>query len=133
MADNRTLGNYRILRLIGEGGFARVYLGEHIFLKTYAALKVPSMPLQGEELEGLLNEARTSIGLHHPHIVRTLECGVEGGTQPYIVMDYASAGSLRTRYPKATPLPAAPLTTYVKQRASALQLLPETELMHLDW
>ena len=132
MADNRTLGNYRILRLIGEGGFARVYLGEHIFLKTYAALKVPSMPLQGEELEGFLNEARTSIGLHHPHIVRTLECGVEGGTQPYIVMDYASGGSLRTRYPKGTPLPPASIITYVKQAGSALQFLHDKGLIHQD-
>ena len=132
MADNRTLGNYRILRLIGEGGFARVYLGEHIFLKTYAALKVPSMPLQGEELEGFLNEARTSIGLHHPHIVRTLECGVEGGTQPYIVMDYASGGSLRTRYPKGTHLPPASIITYVKQAGSALQFLHDKGLIHQD-
>jgi len=132
MDDNRTLGNYRLLRLIGEGGFARVYLGEHIFLKTYAALKVPNMALQGEELEGFLNEARTSIGLHHPHIVRTLECGVEGGTQPYIVMDYASGGSLRTRYPKGTPLPPSSIITYVKQAGSALQFIHDKGLIHQD-
>ena len=34
------LGNYRIIRLLGEGGFAEVYLGEHIYLKTPAAIKV---------------------------------------------------------------------------------------------
>lgn len=47
MADNASqqLGNYRLHHLIGEGGFARVYLGEHIYLKTYAALKVPKMLL----------------------------------------------------------------------------------------
>lgn len=132
MADNATLGNYRLLRLIGEGGFARVYLGEHIYLKTYAALKVPSMQLTSEDLKGFLNEARTSIGLHHPHIVRTLECGVEGGTQPYIVMDYASGGSLRSRYPKGTFMPPATLITYVKQAGSALQYIHEKGLIHQD-
>ena len=35
------LGNYRLLRLLGRGGFATVYLGEHIHLNTLAAIKVP--------------------------------------------------------------------------------------------
>lgn len=34
------LGNYRLIRLLGEGGFAQVYLGEHIYLKTTVAIKV---------------------------------------------------------------------------------------------
>ena len=42
MADRvgTQLGNYRLTRLLGQGGFAEVYLGEHIYLKTPAALKV---------------------------------------------------------------------------------------------
>ena len=34
------LGNYRLLRLLGAGGFAEVYLGEHVYLNTQAAIKV---------------------------------------------------------------------------------------------
>ena len=34
------LGNYRVIRLLGEGGFAEVYLGVHVYLGTRAALKV---------------------------------------------------------------------------------------------
>ena len=34
------LGNYRLLNLVGRGGFADVYLGEHIHLRTQAAIKV---------------------------------------------------------------------------------------------
>jgi hypothetical protein len=42
MADRigQQLGNYRLTRLLGEGGFAQVYLGEHIHLGTEAAIKV---------------------------------------------------------------------------------------------
>ena len=42
MADRvgTQLGNYRLTRLLGQGGFAEVYLGEHIYLKSRAALKV---------------------------------------------------------------------------------------------
>jgi eukaryotic-like serine/threonine-protein kinase len=38
--EGQQLGNYRLVRLLGQGAFAEVYLGEHIYLKSYAALKV---------------------------------------------------------------------------------------------
>ena len=38
--QGRTFGNYRLLRLIGEGGFSEVYLGQHIHLETEAGIKV---------------------------------------------------------------------------------------------
>lgn len=42
MADftGMQLGNYRVVRLLGQGGFADVYLGEHVYLKTFVAIKV---------------------------------------------------------------------------------------------
>ena len=43
------LGNYRLLRLLGQGGQASVYLGEHIYLKSQAALKVRHAALTEEE------------------------------------------------------------------------------------
>src|ERR1700686_5439165 len=132
MADNATLGNYRVLRLIGEGGFSRVYLGEHLFLKTYAAIKVPKTQLESNDLEAFLSEARRGVGLRHPHILRTLECGVEGGTTPYIIMEYAPGGSVRSRYPSGTPLPPAAVITYIKQAGSALQYIHDQGLIHQD-
>jgi outer membrane protein assembly factor BamB/tRNA A-37 threonylcarbamoyl transferase component Bud32 len=134
MADNagQQLGNYRLLHLIGEGGFARVYLGEHIYLKTYGALKVPKMHLNQEDLDAFLAEARRSVSLEHPHIVRVLECGVEGGTIPYFVMNYAPGGTVRRRYPKDSRLPPAIIFSYVRQIASALQYIHHKGLIHQD-
>jgi serine/threonine-protein kinase len=43
------LGNYRLLRLLGRGGFADVYLGEHIHLQSLAALKLLHTQLSAEE------------------------------------------------------------------------------------
>ena len=100
------LGNYRLIRLLGQGGFADVYLGEHIYLKTQAAIKILQMRLAGEDTQGFLNEARTIASLKHPHIVRVLDFGVEGAT-PFLVMDYAPLGTLRQRYPKGMRLPLA--------------------------
>ncbi|HCI78980.1 MAG TPA: serine/threonine protein kinase, partial [Ktedonobacter sp.] len=56
----------------------------------------------------------------HPHIVRVLDFGVEDAT-PYLVMDYAPHGSLRTQHPRGTRLPLETIVSYVKQIASALQ------------
>src|SRR5438105_8550202 len=92
------LGNYRLIRLLGEGGFAEVYLGEHVYLKTQAAVKVLQVRITNDNLEGFLTEARTIASLKHPHIVRVLDFGVEGST-PFLVMDYASnTGNLLFTY-----------------------------------
>jgi eukaryotic-like serine/threonine-protein kinase len=132
MAENATLGNYRVLRLIGDGGFARVYLGEHLYLKTYAAIKVPKLQIDSNDLEDFLNEARRGVGLRHPNVLRTLECGVEGGTQPYIIMEYAPGGSVRRRYPPGTRLPPVAIITYAKQAGAGLQYIHDQGLIHQD-
>ena len=68
------LGNYRLLRLLGRGGFAEVYLGEHIYLKRRAALKVLHTSLEDEDVEPFLAEAQTLARLNHPQ-VPTRPCG----------------------------------------------------------
>src|SRR5437660_11277521 len=98
------LGNYYLIRLIGQGAFADVYLAEHIHLGTQAAVKVLSMRLTNENIELFRTEARTVARLVHSHIVRVLDFGVENDT-PFLVMDYAPGGSLRTLHPKGTRLP----------------------------
>src|SRR6266478_990287 len=97
MADRvgQQLGNYRLVRLLGQGGFADVYLGEHIHLETQAAIKVLHTQLAGDEIEQFRLEAKRVAHLEHPHIVRVLEFGVEG-TTPFLVMSYAPGGTLRT-------------------------------------
>src|SRR5438132_1143720 len=73
------LGNYQLTRLLGEGGFAEVYLGEHIYLGTLAAIKVMNTRLTSEDIESFRIEARTIANLVHPNIVRVLEFGVDNG------------------------------------------------------
>ena len=53
------LGNYRLLRLLGHGGFADVYLGEHVYLQSQAALKILHSRLSEEEAARFVTEART--------------------------------------------------------------------------
>ena len=127
----KQLGNYRLIRILGQGGFADVYLGEHVYLKTLAAIKILQTRLAQDDLEVFLKEARTVSNLIHPHIVRVLEFGVEG-TTPYLVMDYAPNGTLRQRHPKGSRLAPAAIIPYVKQVASALQYAHDKKLIHRD-
>jgi len=77
------LGNYRLTRLLGQGGFAQVYLGEHVYLKTLAALKVIDAELSDEDADNFVQEAQTLARLSHPHIVRVLDFAVED-TTPFL-------------------------------------------------
>jgi serine/threonine protein kinase len=133
MADRvgQQLGNYQLIRLLGEGGFAEVYLAEHIHLGTQAAIKVLHTQLTSDDVDKFRTEARTIAHLIHPHIVRVLEFGVEGKT-PFLVMDYAPNGTLRQRHPKGVALPFPLIVAYVKQVADALQYAHDAKLIHRD-
>jgi serine/threonine protein kinase len=127
------LGNYRLTRLLGAGGFAEVYLGEHIYLNTTAAIKLLHTQLDDQfTADYFLNEARTIAQLVHPNIVRTLDFGIEGGITPFLVMDYAPNGTLRARHPRNSRVPLPQVVTYVKEMASALQYAHDRKLVHRD-
>src|SRR5882724_3921163 len=126
------LGNYQLTHLLGRGGFAEVYLGEHIYLKTPAAIKVlQARVTNDDDLASFIEEAQNVAHLVHPHIVRILDFGVDE-TTPFLVMDYASQGTLRKLHPKGTPLPLTILLPYAKQVAEALQYAHDKKLIHRD-
>lgn len=127
------LGNYRLIRLIGQGGFADVYLGEHIHLNNFAAIKVLKAQLTQAEMKNFRAEARTMMDLIHPCIVRVHDFGVEPGSNtPFLVMDYAPGGSLRQSYPGGTCLSPSNILPYIKQVAEALQYVHDQHLIHRD-
>jgi serine/threonine protein kinase len=125
------LGNYRLTRLLAQGSFAEVYLGEHALLKTMVAIKVLHTEVTQNEVAHFQQEACLLASLKHPHIVRVLDFGLDGET-PYLVMDYAPNGTLRTRHTKGTPLPVSTVVDYVKQVAEALQYAHDRKIVHRD-
>src|SRR6266700_2791141 len=125
------LGNYRLLRQLGRGGFAEVYLGEHVYLKRRAALKVLHISLEDEDVEHFLAEAQVLARLDHPNIVRVHEFAVEQGT-PFLVMEYASRGTLRKLHPRGSCLSLQTTVVHVKQVAAALQYAHNHQVIHRD-
>lgn len=125
------LGNYQLLRLLGQGGFAEVYLGQHRYLKTQAAIKVLSGTLTSQDIQKFTIEAQTIAGLNHPHILRVLDFGVQGNV-PFLVIEYAPQGTLRDRHQRRVPLSLSTVLSYVKPIASALQYAHAQQLVHRD-
>ncbi len=125
-------GSYRLLRLLDSGGFADVYLGEHIYLHTSNAVKILQIHFfNAEEQQDFLREAQFIAHLHHPHIIQVQDFGLREGI-PFLVMSYAPHGNLRQRHHEGTHVPLASVVAYVNQAASALQYAHHRQLIHRD-
>src|SRR6266851_834247 len=127
------MGNYHLTRLLGRGGFAEVYLGEHVQLYNMrVAIKVLQNISAKQDVQRFRDEAQVLVDLKHYHIVRLLEYGVAKDTTPYLVMDYAPGGTLRQKYPRGTQVPLDLIVSYVQQVAGALQAAHNKKVIHCD-
>jgi eukaryotic-like serine/threonine-protein kinase len=134
MADRvgQLFGNYRLIRLLGSGGFAEVYLGQHMRLPMQqAALKILSTRLEKQHVRAFELEAETIASLIHPHIVRILDFDVAEDL-PFLVMDYAPNGSLRHHHKSGEQVALLTVVSYVQQIADGLQYAHDRRIIHRD-
>ncbi len=124
-------GNYHLTRLLGKGGFAEVYLGQHVRLNMQAAIKILHTHLADEDIEEFQREAQIIATLVHPNIVRVLDFDVRDGT-PFLVMDYAPHGTLRQKYARGTRVPLPEVVASIREIANALQYAHDQKLIHRD-
>src|SRR5260221_12144781 len=90
------LGSYELLRSLGEGGMAQVYLARDIRLGREVAVKVLDQRLAERPgfRERFEREARVAASLDHPNIVQLYDFG-DSERQLYLVMPYVSGGNLQ--------------------------------------
>ncbi len=123
--------NYRLIRKIGTGGFADVYLGEHQHLKRFAAIKVLNSQLTSNEADKFLQEALMLVSLSHQYIVQVYDFKEQAGAlPPFLIMEYASCGTLARFLGKSND--PATFLPFIEQIADALQFVHSKNLMHLD-
>ncbi len=99
------LGRFRIIEVLGSGGFGVVYRGRDDTLHRDVAVKVPhrgrvALP---EQFETYLAEARVLAGLDHPHIVPVYDVGRADGGLCYVVSKLIEGGNLAERIDRARP------------------------------
>jgi len=131
LSASHQLGHYQLVRLLGQGGFAEVYLAEHIHLNTSVAVKILHTRLANNDIQEFRHEAQIVARLIHPNIVRVLDFGVENGV-PYLVMDYAPNGTLRHAHPRGCPVPLPAIVHFTRHVAEALQHAHDQHLIHRD-
>jgi serine/threonine protein kinase len=115
--------------MLGEGGFAEIYLGEHIHRRSLTAIKILLNP--APNIQAFLVETQVMAGFQHPHILCILDFGLEQNL-PFLVMDYARGGSLCDRYPEGSLASLPSVISYTKQVAEALSYVHAKRLIHRD-
>jgi serine/threonine-protein kinase len=133
--EGRTVGNFRVTRLLGAGGMGTVFLLEHITLpNTFAAIKVLTSNRGDGSLlrERFVQEALVAAALGGDRVVRPLDIGrFEDGTQ-YIVMEYVDGRTLADVIDRDGPLSITSALTIAHRVADAMTLAHARGIIHRD-
>ncbi len=124
---------YRIIRSIGEGGMADVYLAEDMILERQVALKVLRGDLSEDDtfIRRFKREALAATSLNHPNIVQIYDIGEDGDTY-FIVMEYISGNNLKQLLSKRKHLTLSEVIDICKQLALALSHAHSKTIVHRD-
>lgn len=129
----RQLGPYRILRLVGRGGFAWVFLAADARLGRQVALKVlfPEHARNPEFVARFSRGARIAAELQHPNIVHVLDVRQQSGYH-YIAMAYIDGDSLEARLRRRPRMDMRETIAVLGQIASALDYAHRRGVVHRD-
>jgi serine/threonine protein kinase len=131
-ADDFFLGQYKILERLGKGRMAGVYKAAHE-LGQVVAIKVlpPSKAKEAQFLARFQREARLSMRLKHPNIVRSFQIGESRGLH-YLVMEYLEGETLDEVVQRRKKLPPQEAVRLAYQVLQGLQHIHEQGLVHRD-
>ncbi len=126
-------GRYRVVRKLGTGGMANVYLAEDQELGRSVAIKMlDERHAQDEQfVERFRREAKNAAGLSHPNIVSIYDRGQAEGTY-YIAMEYLEGRTLKELLVTRGPTPLAVAIDYARQILSALGFAHRHGIVHRD-
>ncbi|MBI3147488.1 MAG: serine/threonine protein kinase [Betaproteobacteria bacterium] len=131
--DLDSCGPYRILRLIGEGAMANVYLARHEHLGRLVALKRLKVKSSSDEtLERFDREARLASQLHHPNIITVLDHGPVPGGGFYYAMEYIQGLTLTQWVEEHGPVPPGRVIRLLIQVCAAVGAMHQRQLLHRD-
>ncbi|HSA58027.1 MAG TPA: protein kinase [Gemmatimonadaceae bacterium] len=125
-------GRYVVVREIGAGGMATVYLAHDARHDRHVAIKVLHPDLAATlGVDRFLSEIRTTARLQHPHLLPLLESGEADGLL-YYVMPFVEGESLRARLERERQLPIADAVRIAREVAGALDYAHRQGVIHRD-
>ncbi len=129
----QTVGDFHILRRLGQGGMGQVYLAEQCSLKRKVALKFlrPDLTANTTALHRFRKEAESVARLAHGNIVQVYAFGEAAGRQ-YMALEYVEGRNLRDYLNRKGPLDLPVALSIMRQVAAALQRAAESGIVHRD-
>src|ERR671910_3422932 len=126
-------GRYRILRKLGSGGMANVYLAEDEELGRRVAIKILNDRYANDDafIERFRREAKSAASLSHPNIVSIYDRGEAEGTY-YIAMEVIEGRSLKELLLTRGPLSIVEAVHYARQILQALRFAHRHGIIHRD-
>ncbi|XP_075963401.1 MAP/microtubule affinity-regulating kinase 3a isoform X3 [Anarhichas minor] len=126
------VGNYRLLKTIGKGNFAKVKLARHILTGREVAIKIiDKTQLNPNSLQKLFREVRIMKILNHPNIVKLFEV-IETERTLYLVMEYASGGEVFDYLVAHGRMKEKEARSKFRQIVSAVQYCHQKHIVHRD-
>lgn len=128
------LGNYKIMRQLGQGGMGKVYYARHMETHCKVAVKVLPPKRAAAERNALARfrrEADMSMRLSHPHVAETLEVGEDAGVH-FMVMEYIPGQNLFSMVTRGGPLRVWDAARLFGEVASGLGHIHKYGLIHRD-
>ncbi|MEL7496079.1 MAG: serine/threonine-protein kinase [Planctomycetota bacterium] len=127
------VGAHKILKLIGRGGHASVYLAEHLSLKQNRVIKVVSQAKHSgtSMMDRFMREAQAAARLDHPNVIKCFDVVIDAKLS-YIVMEYHPGEDLDKMIQRVGPLSILNCVDYTIQTAIGLQYTNASGLIHRD-
>jgi serine/threonine-protein kinase len=131
---NQLIANYRVIRLLGEGGMGLVYEAVRDDIGVRAAVKVlrPEYAHNAELAGRFINEARAANMVQHPGLVRVFDYGRLPTGEPYLAMEFLEGVSLRARMMRDRPLGEGDAMRLGRQIAAAVGAAHAKQIVHRD-
>jgi len=130
----RSIGNYKIVRVLGEGGMGTVYLAEHPMIGKRVAVKMlrPDLGTDPGLVSRFFQEAKAVNEIRHPNIVDISDFGHTQDGIVYFVMELMEGQSLRDRLSASGPMPIDMAVTFARQVIDALAAAHRVGIVHRD-
>lgn len=129
------IDKYRILRLLGKGGMAEVYLAEHLLLKKYCAIKVMRSGLHSSDEIGVkrfVREAKLAHQINHPNIIKVFDVGNDPKSGcMFLAMEYVEGATLLDMC-RESLFSEEELEEVLVAMAGALKVLHQANVVHRD-
>lgn len=131
--SNVMLGEFRLLRKLGSGGMADVYLADQTTLRRQVAVKILRAEFLTNEqyVKRFRHEAAAAGSLNHPNIVQVYMVGEQNGIS-YIAQEYVQGRTLKAYLKRKGPIDYKIALHILRQVASALQVASESGIVHRD-